>query len=64
MKINIDSYEIETEKNIQIIKESNNLIIVCKHCKKEFEVPKNLDEGEEHPDHCQECPSDPDLMQK
>ena len=36
----------------------DSLIIICKHCKKEFEVPSNLEEDEEHPDHCQECPPD------
>lgn len=32
------------------------LIIPCKVCGKNFDTPKDLPEGEEHPDHCQDCP--------
>ncbi len=33
-----------------------NLIKMCKTCGKNFETPFRLDDGEEHPDQCPECP--------
>jgi hypothetical protein len=33
-----------------------NLIVMCVGCGKDFETPFHLDEGEEHPDRCQDCP--------
>lgn len=35
------------------------MFLICNLCKKEFEVPNTVDEGEEHPDRCEECPPDP-----
>ena len=29
---------------------------ICKVCGKKFYCPDNYDEGEEAPDHCEECP--------
>lgn len=33
-----------------------NITIKCKTCPNVFESPVHLDEGEEHPDQCPECP--------
>lgn len=43
----------------------NMILIVCKGCGKEESVPKlsekDIANGEELPDVCQDCPADPDM---